>query len=154
GEAHYDPREDLAAFQDEAHMLLVVVKAMDMALEQLLAALALICQAKPDLPVVVAQTTLHEGYPPNVRDHIYPYPFATTSLPDSLPSELMRALTFQRTLFETIPVRRFVPLDFTLLEDGFADPFYGRDALLDALTAAHPHAVYQTLRRMPELTQE
>src|SRR5215510_5460547 len=56
GEAHYDPHEDLAAFQTEAHMLLVVVKAMDMALEQLLAALALICQAKPDLPVVVAQT--------------------------------------------------------------------------------------------------
>src|ERR1700752_282123 len=36
GEAGYDPREDCAAFQAEAHMLLVVVKAMDMALEQLL----------------------------------------------------------------------------------------------------------------------
>src|ERR671933_717798 len=36
GEAGYDPREDLAAFQAEAHMLLVVVRAMDMALEQLL----------------------------------------------------------------------------------------------------------------------
>jgi uncharacterized protein (DUF697 family) len=67
---------------------------------------------------------------------------------------LVRALAFQRSLFAGIPVRRFVPLDFTLPEDGFTDPFYGRDALLDALSAAHPHAVYQTLRRMPELTQE
>src|SRR4029434_6068348 len=39
GEAGYDPREDVAAFQAEAHMLLVVVRAMDMDLEQLLGAL-------------------------------------------------------------------------------------------------------------------
>src|SRR5712691_12150154 len=81
GEAGYVPQEDLAAFQAEAHMLLVVVKAMDMALEQLLAALQPILRAKPDWPVVVAQTTLHEGYPPSLRDHLCPYPFAAASLP-------------------------------------------------------------------------
>src|ERR671937_2021574 len=47
GEAGYDPREDVAAFQAQAHMLLVVVKAMDMALEQLLSALKAIIQAQP-----------------------------------------------------------------------------------------------------------
>src|SRR5262249_16121827 len=65
-----------------------------------------------------------------------------------------RALAFQRTLFAHFPVKRFVPLDFTLPEDGFGDSLYGRDALLDALSAAHPHAMYQTLRQLPQLTRE
>jgi uncharacterized protein (DUF697 family) len=154
GEAGYEAHEDLAAFQNEAHMLLVVVKAMDMALEHLLAALEPIVRAKPDWPIVVAQTTLHEGYPPSLRDHIQPYPFATTPLPDIVPSDLTRALAFQRTFFARLPVKRFVPLDFTLPEDGFSDLLYGRNTLLEALSQAHPHAMYQTLRQLPELTQE
>jgi len=154
GEAGYAPQEDLAAFRAEAHMLLVVVKAMDMALEQLLAALESIIRTQPDWPVVVAQTTLHEGYPSSLRDHLQPYPFAARSLPETVPTALARALAFQRTLFAQLPVKRFVPLDFTLPEDGFIDPLYGRDALLDALAEAHPHALYQTLRQLPELTRE
>lgn len=154
GEAGYAPHEDLVAFQTEAHMLLVVVKVMDMALEQLLAALEEIVQARPSLPIVVAQTALHEGYPPDWHNHLYPYPFSPTTLPETIPASLSRALTFQRTLFARFVVRRFVPLDFTLPEDGFADPFYGRDALLDALTEVHPHGVYQALRQLPRLTQE
>jgi uncharacterized protein (DUF697 family) len=154
GEVGYDPREDLAAFQAEAHMLLVVVKAMDMALERVFAALESIVSAEPDWPVVVAQTSLHEGYPPGMTDHVYPYPFATLPLPETVPTDVLRALAFQRTLFARIRVKRFVPLDFTLPEDGFADPWYGREALLDALSEAHPHAAYQTLRQLPELTRE
>ncbi|MBI3302884.1 MAG: DUF697 domain-containing protein [Deltaproteobacteria bacterium] len=154
GEAGYDPHEDLAAFQAAAHMLLVVVRAMDMALEQLLAALETVVRVKPSWPIVVAQTTLHQGYPPNLHDHPYPYPFASAPLPNTVPADVARALAFQRTLFARIPVRRFVPIDFTLPEDGFTDPFYGRDALLDALAEAHPHAMYQTLRQLPELTRE
>jgi uncharacterized protein (DUF697 family) len=154
GEAGYDPREDLASFQAEAHMLLVVVKAMDIALEQLLAALEAIVHARPSLPVVVVQTALHEGYPPDWRDHVYPYPFASPALATTIPVALSRALAFQRTLFARVPVRRFVPLDFTLPEDGFADPVYGRDALLDALAETHPQGVYETLRQLPHLTQE
>jgi uncharacterized protein (DUF697 family) len=153
GEAGYDPQEDLAAFQIEAHMLLVVVKAIDMALEQVLAALESIIRAKPNWPIVVAQTTLHEGYPPSLRDHLQPYPFAAARLPEAVPTDLARALTFQRTLFARIPVKRFVPLDFTLPEDGFTDPLYGREALLDAVAEVHPHAVYRTLRQLPELTR-
>jgi uncharacterized protein (DUF697 family) len=154
GEAGYNPQEDLSAFQSETHMLLVVVKAMDMALEQMLAALQSILRVKPDWPVVVAQTTLHEGYPPHVRDHLQSYPFATTPLSEEVPTDLARALTFQRQLFARVPVKKFVPLDFTLPEDGFSDPFYGRDVLLNALAEAHPHAVYQTFRQLPELTHE
>ena len=154
GEAGYDPQEDVAAFQTQAHMLLVVVKAMDMALEQLLGALRAIVQAQPRWPVVVAQTTLHESYPPDVQDHMQPYPFGIEPAAGSIPSDLARALAFQRGLFADIPVARFVPVDFTLPEDGFSDVLYGREALLDAVTEAHPHAAYHTLRQLPELTQE
>src|SRR5215470_6849497 len=154
GEAGYDAREDVAAFQADAHMLLVVVKAMDIALEHLLEALHAILQAKPSWPVVVAQTTLHQGYPPDQHEHVYPYPFGASPWPETIPTPVRRALDFQRTLFAGLPIQRFVPVDFTLPEDGFQDPFYGRDALLDALTEAHPHAVYQTLPQLPALTQE
>ena len=154
GEAGYDPREDLAAFQAEAHMLLVVVRAMDMALEQLLRDLKAILKENPSWPVVVAQTTLHHGYPPDMSDHVYPYPFASLPWPATVPMPVRRALDFQRTLFAGIPITRFVPLDFTLPEDALHDPFYGREALLDALAEAHPHAVYQTLQQLPALTRE
>lgn len=156
GEASYDPQEDLTAFQDEAQMLVVVVKAMDMALERIIAALEQIVRAKRNWPIIVAQTTLHEGYPPSLRDHPSPYPFtnhANANI-DNIAKDLSRALTFQRTLFAEIPVRRFVPVDFTLPEDGFSDPFYGREALQAALADAHPHAVYSMLRRLPDLTDE
>jgi len=154
GEAGYDARQDIAAFQAQAHMLLVVVKATDMALEHLLVALQAIIQAKPSWPVVVAQTTLHQGYPPERHEHVYPYPFASLPWPATVPTQVRRALDFQRTLFAGMPIQRFVPVDFTLPEDGFDDPFYGRDALLDALAEAHPHAVYQTLQQLPGLTRE
>ena len=149
GQAGYDPREDLAAFQAQAHMVLVVVKAMDMALEPLLSALRTVRRARPGWPVVVAQTALHEGYPADWHDHLRPYPFRTR-----VPSDLARALAFQRGRFADMRVRRFVPLDFTLPEDGFEDAEYGREALLDALAEAHPHAVYHTLGQLPELTAE
>ena len=104
-----------------------------MALEQLLSALKAIIQAKPSWPIVVAQTTLHHGYPPDQYEHAYPYPFASWPWPATVPAQVRRALDFQRTLFADMPITRFVPLDFTLPEDGFHDPFYGREALLDAL---------------------
>jgi uncharacterized protein (DUF697 family) len=154
GEAGYNPQEELAAFQTEAHMILVVVKAMDMALEHVLSALQQIMRAKPDWPVIVAQTTLREGYPATLRDHLLPYPFTNQRIPRQAPSDLTRALRFQRSLFDDIPVKCFVPLDFTLPEDGFSDPLYGRDALLDAVAQAHPHAMYQMLRQLPEMSRE
>lgn len=154
GEAGYDPHEDVAAFQAEAHMLLVVVKSMDMALEHLLVALKTLLRAKPSWPVVVVQTTLHQGYPPERHEHVYPYPFGSLPWPATVPTQVRRALNFQRTLCAGMPIRHFIPVDFTLPEDGFADPFYGREALLDALAEAHPHAVCQTLQQLPALTRE
>src|SRR2546428_12986652 len=81
GEAGYDPHEDLAAFQAEAHMLLVVVKAMDMALEHLLVALQPTIQANPSGPVFETKTTLLQGYPPKGHATCHPYTFGSSPWP-------------------------------------------------------------------------
>ena len=154
GEAGYDPQEDLATLQAQAHLILVVVKARDMALEQMLVSLKQLLRANPSWPVVVAQTTLHEGYPANWRDHLTPYPFAGQSIPETVPADLARAMQLQRQKFAGLPVKSFVPLDFTLPEDGFSEPLYGRETLLQAIAEAHPHAVYAMLHQLPELMQE
>src|SRR5688572_4537404 len=54
-EPGYDPREDLEAFDREAHAVLVVVKALDHAQEKVLKALRVIRDARPDRPVVLVQ---------------------------------------------------------------------------------------------------
>ena len=64
----------------------------------------------------------------------------------------MRALAHQRSLFQAVPGRgalNFVPLDFTLPEDGFDPPDYGREALIEALIGAAPAAVRVALGGLP-----
>ena len=155
GEAGYDPREDVAAFQAQAHMLLESLSG-------------------PWIWPLSNSWTLsklssRQNHPGQSSWHKRPYITATRQTSTSMctltpsrrgpgratvPAQVRRALDFQRTFFADMPITRFVPLDFTLPEDGFHDPFYGREALLDALAEAHPHAVYQTLHQLPALTRE
>jgi uncharacterized protein (DUF697 family) len=62
-EPGYDPREDLAQFSDSAHVVVITVKLLDHALENLLEHFRPIRAANPGRPVVLALTTLHEAYP-------------------------------------------------------------------------------------------
>ena len=85
-----------------AHLILAVMKALD--IEQS-AAFDVIHQARqrhPDWPVVVAQTSLHEGYPSG-GGHLHPYPFTDAGYGDALPEALVKCLTFQRSQFKTLP---------------------------------------------------
>src|SRR5262245_57765879 len=63
GEPGYDPAEDLAKFDDAAHVVIVTVKALDHALENLLDHLRPIRKARPERPVLLLLTCLHEAYP-------------------------------------------------------------------------------------------
>src|SRR5215469_11634351 len=56
GEANYDPGEDIAYCQNQAHLLMVTVRAMDHACQAVLDAVRAVRQAKPDWSVVVVQT--------------------------------------------------------------------------------------------------
>ncbi|MDO4551598.1 MAG: DUF697 domain-containing protein [Planctomycetia bacterium] len=127
GEKEYDPREDIKAHQSLAHGVLVVVKAMDQALECLAEPLRIIKAQYPGWRFLVIQTALHEGYPPEFRDHILPYPYENPE-DEKIPENLRRSLAAQREYFHFLdPI--FVPVDFTLEEDGFSDVNYGLDSL-------------------------
>jgi uncharacterized protein (DUF697 family) len=156
GEVAYDPSEDIGFCEGQAHLILAVVKALDVEQQVVLDVISATRRRHPDWPVVVAQTSLHEAYAPGQR-HVLPYPFASTSLSAAMPEALVRTLEYQRAMFRALfPSRRgpsFVPIDFTHTDDGFEPVDYGRDALIAALAAAAPTAVagaFAELSRGPD----
>ncbi len=137
GEVAYDPSEDIRLLERQAHCLMVVIKAMDHAQQCVLEAARAILKAHPEWPLLVVQTTLHEGYPTPQTPHIVPYPYASDPLPPTVPEALMRSLNAQRQWFRGLPAR-FVPVDFTLPEDGYDPVSYGLEALWEAIEEAVP----------------
>jgi uncharacterized protein (DUF697 family) len=151
GEAAYDPAADIAYCQDRAHLLLAVVKAMDAGQGAVVDVVRAARQRHPDWPVVVAQTTLHEGYA-EAAAHILPYPFGSKASPAAAPEALRRVLAHQRSLFAGLPGQgslRFVPIDFTQPGDGYDPIDYGREALIAALVDVAPDAMKVALRALP-----
>ncbi len=137
GEVEYDPAEDIQVLESQAHCLMVVVKAMDHAQRGVLEPLETILKAHPDWPLIVVQTALHEGYPEAGTSHVLPYAYEDTPFPPSVPTSLARSLLKQRECFESYRAR-FVPVDFTLPEDGYEPEHYGLDALWGSIEEAVP----------------
>ena len=63
GEARYDPAEDLARFDAETQLVIVVVRVMDHALGEVIEPLRAIRRSSPHRPVLRSLTCLHETYP-------------------------------------------------------------------------------------------
>jgi uncharacterized protein (DUF697 family) len=169
-EPGYDPAEDLAQFDNFAHVLVVTVKALDHAQERVLAHLRRIRKSKPARPVVLVLTCLHEAYPQ--RQHPEPYPFANAipaaqgsnpaegalelgqSAPETgVPEDLLRSLTEQRQRFDGL-FDRVVPVDLTRPEDGFSNPTYGGDQLRKVLLELLPAGYRHTLLTLQEVTRQ
>jgi len=144
GETAYNPSEDLAWCANQAHVLIMVLRALDMNQVEVLAAVATIHKQHPEWPIIVVQTTLHEGYL-STAEHIQPYPYQQFPFPPQVPHALAQALLHQRDWFKSIPVH-FVPVDFTLPEDGFEPVYYGLDALWRTIETALPLGVIGLLR--------
>jgi uncharacterized protein (DUF697 family) len=147
GEAEYDPASDIAFCEDRSHLLLGVVKALDLEQHAVLDVVRAARQRHPDWPVVIAQTSLHEGYAAAMQ-HARPHSADPGTI---VPPSLGRALAHQRSLFAGLPGRKgptFVPIDFTQPSDGFVPTNYGREALIDALIAAAPAAVAVALAEL------
>ncbi|MFM1813608.1 MAG: hypothetical protein RLZ98_303 [Pseudomonadota bacterium] len=155
GEIDYDPAEDIAYAEDRAHLILVVMRALDHAQSAVVEVVEAVRSRRPEWPVVVVQTSLHDGYPPGA-DHVQPYPFgiATGREPvanraKGVPADLLRSLEFQRGMFDAVrgdgPIL-FVPVDLTLPEDGYSPADYGIDALKAALADAAPAALEAALK--------
>jgi uncharacterized protein (DUF697 family) len=154
GEAGYDPAEDLAFSEGRAHLVIVTMRALDAQQEAIVDVVRLIRRRHPEWPIVVVHTALHEGYRPGTG-HVQPYPYATNDAATlsraGVNSDLVRSLMRQRTLFEDVPGHAaivFVPVDFTLPEDGWAPADYGHEALVAALQGVAPTAVVSALSNL------
>lgn len=145
GETEYNPSEDIAWCANQAHLLIVVMRALDMNQAEVVAAVFKIHKQHPTWPVIVVQTTLHEGYATPDAEHIQPYPYQKSPFPPEVPHALAQALLHQRDWFKSLPVH-FVPVDFTLPEDGYEPDDYGLHALWDTIETVLPAGVLGLLR--------
>jgi uncharacterized protein (DUF697 family) len=150
-EPGYDPAEDLAHFNHQAHLVVVTVKALDHAQMNVIDHLGRIRHASPKRQVLLALTCLHEGYPQ--KQHPQPYPFTPEPPPGVVPEDLTRSLAEQRRRFGGL-FDAWAAIDLTRPEEGFEEPNYGGDRLKDALLELLPHAYGQTLRTLELATHE
>lgn len=137
GEVAYDPGEDIHYCETQAHLLLAVMKATDICQDAVFAVLRQVRKRHPEWPVLIAQTGLHEAYPPDA-DHLQPYPYDRDPLPPAVPVDLARALAAQRERLGTLPGSapvRWSAIDLTLPEDGWAPADYGLETLWTAISA-------------------
>jgi uncharacterized protein (DUF697 family) len=135
GEIHYDPTEDIQYGESQAHLLLAVMKTTDLRQDEVFKVVRAVRRRHPEWPLVIAQTGLHDAYPPD-GEHLLPYPFEQQPWPPTVPADLARALLAQRELAGELPgitPARWVPLDLTLPEDGYAPSDYGLEALWRAI---------------------
>ena len=135
GEVAYDPADDIHYCESRAHLVLGVMKATDIRQDAVFEVLRAVRRRHPEWPVLIAQTGLHEAYPPG-GEHILPYPYDRQPLPPQVPYDLARALRAQRERLGTLPGSapvRWVPLDLTLAEDGWNPVNYGLETLWTAI---------------------
>ncbi len=153
GEVEYDPREDMAWCQDQAHLLMVVIKAMDHELDAVESAIKTIRTDHPEWPLIIVQTCLHEGYPNKTMDHLQPYPFSGADVNSQLPPDLIRSLCVQQERFKAFNAR-FVAIDFTQEDDGFTPQYYGLEALWTLIESTLPKGLKLMLMQNQQHTDQ
>ena len=155
GESGYDPKEDIAAADETAHLMIVTARMADHALNSVLNPLKTIRKAKPTRPVVLALTCLHDLYPQ--RQHPDPDPFEVADAEgvaklDAVPEELRRSLEEQSRRFSGL-VDEIVPIDLTKPGEGFDHPHFGGERLKAALVRWLPDAYRQTFLTMTDVME-
>ncbi len=155
GEVGYDPSEDIALCEERSHLLIVVVRAAETRPQAVLDVLKQVRKRHPDWPVVIAQTCLHHAYDEEQSGHVLPYPYHDDAWQDAVPEGLSRPLLAQREFFAGLPGKGpllWVPIDFTLPEDGFEPTEYGLDALWDTIEEAAALGLEARLRTDPGIS--
>lgn len=149
-EPDYDPLIDIDLCLKEADLIIAVVRASDPAQTGVLHALQLARKAKPQAPIIIAQTDLHRSYQLGA-DHPPSYAFDRNSHPfaeANVPRQLVAQLANQRSIFAGLKGAKplFVPIDFTQAEDGFTQTDYGKQELVTAILSAAPGSVQRVMR--------
>jgi uncharacterized protein (DUF697 family) len=139
------PFSELHEAERQAHLLLLVVRVEDLALDELFAHARRLRRLHRDWPVILVQTCLHQLYQAG-SGHPLPYPFSGEESDfqlHSLPDSLLRAMRAQRLLFADLPGAPpvFVPIDFTRLEQGMVPTDYGAALLWRRLEQVLPDVV-------------
>ena len=150
GEHAYDPAEDIAAFNEQAHVVVVTVRLLDHALESILEPLREIRAAQPLRPVLLVLTHAHDAYPQ--QQHPTPDPFETGDWSGAPDETLQRAFDAQRERFSGL-CDRTVVIDLTHPDDGFEQPAWGAARLTTALRELLPAAYRQTLLTLDDARQ-
>ena len=163
GEVGYDPTDDLKHFDASTHVIIVVVRVMDHALQDIVEPLRKIRSARPTRQIVLVLTCLHEAYP--FEQHPDPDPFDAQLAPkDGLGGqvstvsqwakspELHRCLVEHEHRFAGL-VDRIVPIDLTQPEDGFVQAEYGGKRLEEILIEVLPAACRQTLLHLDDIRE-
>jgi uncharacterized protein (DUF697 family) len=150
-EPGYDATEDIAAFNEQAHVVIVTAKLTDFAQGNVRHALERVRHAEPARPVVLVLTCLHEAIPR--QPHPAPYPFAAPAhaVAAAIPQAITDCIAKHQEAFAGL-VDVCVPVDLTKPEDGFADPHYGGEHLKQTLLKLLPGAHRQTLLQLKEAT--
>ncbi len=135
GEAAYDPQPDIDRFTSSTHLMIVVVRVKDHALDGILEPLRRIRKASPSRPVLLVLTCLHDV--PGAMDISKgPDPFVENKdVPQALQTLIAEKARQFEGLFESI-----VPIDLTQPEDEFDDPEFGGERLKQAILDHLPHA--------------
>ncbi|MEZ6144921.1 MAG: GTPase domain-containing protein [Planctomycetaceae bacterium] len=153
GEAAYDPKADIAQFDEEAHLIIVTVRATDQAMAEVIEPLRVIRRENPERPILLAVTCLHDAYPG--EQHITPDPFTMEARPQSseVSETLSRCLSAHYDRFAGL-FDWAVPIDLTKPEDGFDVTDFGGERLKHAVIDLLPAAFRQTLMRMEHVRSE
>ena len=129
---------DANAQPPTARVIVLTVKITDFATDFLRQILTQIRQAHPEIPCLLAVTSLHDLYPVLAPEHpCYPpdYP------------ELQRAFATHQAQFEAL-YDRAVLVDFTREEDGYQPTFYGIEAFVETLAALLPEAEARIIHQL------
>ncbi|MFO0807161.1 MAG: DUF697 domain-containing protein [Gemmataceae bacterium] len=135
-EPGYDATDDLSRFDSETHLVLVTVKLLDHALENVVAQLRKLRSARQSRPVILVVTCLHEAYPQ--QQH-----------PPELPPDAERSLAEHRRRFEGL-YDACVPVDLTRPDEGFTEVNFGGEALKSAVVNELPRAYRQAFRALAQ----
>ena len=164
GEADYDANEDLLAFDQMAHLMIVTVRLTDQATDCITVPLRKFRQAQPHRKVLLAISCLHDAYPgkqhpkPDPFDQLPPEHFNSCEVPTQtreqletkFPTDLVVAMEAKLKLFEGL-VDAWVPIDLTGDGSGFDEEAFGANRLKQQILQLLPSAYRQSLLQMDQL---
>lgn len=133
---------ELEQGSDKARILILTVKINDFATDSLKIIAENLREKYPQIPCLLAVTSLHELYPTLASDH--------PEYPPDFP-EIDRAFREIKNTFQGL-FAQAVLIDFTLEEDGFNPVFYGLETLRDSLAELLPSAEAKTIHQLLDQT--